>query len=243
MDELERSPIASSPLSVVLTTAGAANVVEDALRDWVTFLNGFERDYEILLANEAPASRVEELAKPYARVRALPAGSGDTGFGAALRRGLEAARHPLVLYARCDPSYKPTEVKQLLKLIDKVDLVAGQRVYPTGSSGQSWTEWAYCWFVRLVFAVRLRDMGCLFLLARRTIFARIPLQSSGIFAHAEVLAKANFLSCLMTDVPIAYRPGAAQSDDLRLRELWTDAHRVLSNPDFGAAVLPEQRAP
>jgi len=38
------------------------------------------------------------------------------------------AREPLVFYARCDQRYRPSDLKSLLKLIEKVDLVVGQRL-------------------------------------------------------------------------------------------------------------------
>ena len=84
--------------------------------------------------------------------------------------------------------------------------------------------------------VRLHDVGCVFVLARRSIFARIPIQSRGPFAHTEILAKANFLGCYFGDVAVAYRPGEAAPAG---GGWWADARRVIAQPDFGPAQLPE----
>ena len=67
---------------------------------------------------------------------------------------------------------------------------------------------------RVLFGVRNRDVLCPYRLMRREIFARIPLQSDGPFVHVEVLAKANFLGCILAeDVPLGRRrpagPGGA----------------------------------
>ena len=62
---------------------------------------------------------------------------------------------------------------------------------------------------------------------------RIPIQSSGVFAHAEVLAKANFLGCLMLDAEVAGQPEAVAGP--RLRDVSADVRRVFFNPDFGPA--------
>ncbi len=63
------------------------------------------------------------------------------------------------------------------------------------------------WFVtRILFAVRNRDVACRVRLLRREVFDRIVLQSDGSFVHAEILAKATFLTLLLSeDVPLGDR--------------------------------------
>ena len=62
------------------------------------------------------------------------------------------------------------------------------------------------WVARRLFGVPYHDMTCPFRLARRAIFGRIPLQSDGAFAHVEILAKANFIGCLLgEEVPLGER--------------------------------------
>lgn len=236
MDDVpQRPPIATEPLSMVLTSPRADAERDDALSDWVTFLNGLGQDYEILLVNEVSERPAEELAAKYARVQAL-APYGRSGFGAALRLGIENARHPLLFYARCDQRYKPADVKQLLKGIDRVDLAAGQRVFPPEFRRRRLKEFAYRLGYRLVSGVRLRDVECLFVLARRSIFSRIVIQSESAFAHAEILAKANFLGHWMTEVPVAFRPRSPdEGGDLSAhwRAIRKDAKRVYNDPEFG----------
>src|SRR5262249_35813120 len=66
---------------------------------------------------------------------------------------------------------------------------------------------------RVLFGLRHRDVACPFRLLRREILARIPIQSSGPFAHVELLAKANFVGNLMGDeVPLDVRPPAYRGD-------------------------------
>ena len=74
---------------------------------------------------------------------------------------------------------------------------------------------------------------------RRAAFARIPIQSRGLFAHTEVLAKANFLGCYFSDVPVNYRPGAEPRRAPEDQRWWADARRVIAHPGFGPPRLPE----
>jgi glycosyltransferase involved in cell wall biosynthesis len=89
--------------------------------------------------------------------------------------------------------------------------------------------------VRIVFGLRTRDVFCPFRLMRRSIFARIPIQSDGPFVHVEILAKANFLGCVLAEeLPLAVPAGP-----IRGREtLWRDGLRVFRKPDFGPVVVP-----
>ena len=213
----------------------------------------------MLLIDDAPVDRTEDLARRYPGIRILrdPA---KRGVGAALRLGLAEAKHPLLLYAACDGRYQPTDVGLLMAEIDKTHLVVGHRV---GRSvpmalrllGFAWRGLARILFglplepmpawlgwrdylrnllARMVFGLRLHDVQCEFRLFRRSIFRRIPIQSDGPFAHIEVLAKANFLTAIMTEVPVKPEPAASAAS------WWRDAWRVFAHPEFGPAVLPEE---
>jgi hypothetical protein len=84
-----------------------------------------------------------------------------------------------------------------------------------------------------------------FKLFRKKIFERIPIQSTGDFVHAEILAKANFLSCPMAEVAIAERPGPfrAQLEPPSPVSLGKELRRVFFNPDFGPAMIPPVEKP
>jgi hypothetical protein len=172
----------------------------------------------------------------------------------------------LLFCSTCDRQYEPEDLKKLLAEIDKVDLVTGFRVsrpMPLGlralgflyralirilfgvslEKRPAWLGWSALrrrWQARLLFGLRVGDPGCLFQLFRRSIFQRIPIQSKGTFAQVEVLAKANFLGCYMTEVPITHHPpadpgGAIDTPDRRERK---EAFQLLKDPDFGPPVLP-----
>src|SRR5207248_6099704 len=108
-------------------------------------------------------------------------------------------------YTECSNSYEPSDLARLLEVIDKVDLVSGCRVGRFARERTSvWSQYAYRGFLRLLFGLRLKDVDCSFKLFRRSMFARIPIQSDGPFVHAEIRAKANFLGCIMSGVPVRY---------------------------------------
>jgi hypothetical protein len=147
-----------------------------------------------------------------------------------------------VCYTTCDHQYQPQDLDRLLKGIDEVDLLSGHRTDSAGRDLRTARDRVYRWLVRVLFAVRLTDPSCLFLLARREIFPRIPIQSDGPFAHVEVLAKANFLGLVMNEAPVTYRPWTSAPWDGAAGKppgVRRDFRRVFSRPRFGPATLAE----
>jgi hypothetical protein len=268
-------PVAAEPLSVVLLARDDAAHVEAVVADWVTHLNGLDRDYEVLLVDDGSgdgtADRAAALADRFARVRLLRH-DAPRGEGAALAAGVAAARFPLLCYARCEPRYRPADLSRLLKEIDRVHLASGYRAGRAVPPGwrlvgrlyrffcrvvfsqappplPGWLGWrrhAGRLLVRVLFGVRNHDVACPFRLIRREIFARIPLQSQGTFAHVEILAKANFLGHLIgEEVPLGDRSRPVVPEERTAEppgHVFAEGYRVFSHPDFGPVTVATKPA-
>src|SRR5262245_25888987 len=127
----------------------------------------------------------------------------------------------------------------VVKEIDHVHLMTGFRAgipVPLWMRILSWFWWLFCYAVfsysprrapgrlgvrrtlgwllaRTLFGVCYRDSACPFRLWRRDILARIPIQSKGPFAHVELVAKANFLACMMAEeLPLDVKPPPYRGD-------------------------------
>ena len=182
IEESQRPPIATAPLSVVLVAYNDRPTVTSVVADWAACLNRLSREYEILLVDDGSSDGTGDLADSLAsqevRLKVL---RHDThqGIGAALRTGLGSARLPLVCYSTCSGEYEGSDLERLLPCIDQTDLVGGCRV---GTSGVHWRTLqlrTFRWLARVLFAVRMRDPECLFLLARRSIFRGFPFNQTG----------------------------------------------------------------
>jgi glycosyltransferase involved in cell wall biosynthesis len=259
-------PIADQPVSIVLLAYNNALHLESVVAAWVTLLNSLNRDHEVLLVDDGSTDHTARilpvLTDRHGRVRVLRHAE-RRGQGAALRTALGTARHPLVFYSGCDPRYRPADLKRLLKEIDRVHLVSGYRAGrkvprfwrmlgglrrglsrvllghadPPLPGWLGWKRHLGRLIVRLLFGVRNHDVTCPFRLARRSLFARLPLQSDGVFAHVEILAKATFLGCLLAEeVPLGDRNHPVPAEDTdgdSLSQILADARRVFQHPDFG----------
>ncbi len=245
--ESSRPPIAAAALSVLLVADHDRPIAREVLETWQAYLDQLGREYEILVAREGTDIPADE----YPRLRLLKT-DGEPGIGAALRAGLPAARHPLLVCASGDAAYRADDLKRLLERIDIADLVVGCRAHPTPAglrwAGRlyraaarvligvpltplptwlGWKNWLFHRLLRVLSGVRLHDVNCGLQLFRRAAVATIPIQSAGPFARAELLAKANFLGCLMDEVPIT---GPAEEGPLR--PLLREGYRVMRHAEF-----------
>ncbi|MFO0816162.1 MAG: hypothetical protein U0796_23330 [Gemmatales bacterium] len=215
----ERTPIAEEALSVVVLEAGDAALLGQTLSELKSVLG--HRQAEILVP--VTPRQVESLQSVIAgnqSARLVPHEDVALGVGSALKVGLEAARHPLLLTLPVGYSAKP--LPQFLKEIDQVDIVAGVRQAKV--KGWKWRQFfskAY-----QLFGLWMQDPECGMKLYRRELFERLPLQSKGAFVQIEILSKANFESRLLTEVIIE---GPESEPAIVNSDFW----KVLNNPDFG----------
>lgn len=158
------SPIASEPLSAVLLARNRAASLETLLADWVTFLNGLDREYELIVVDDGSTDGTGALAeKLTANYRRLSVRQHEShlGEGASLRTALTIARHPLLFYTLADPHYRPSDLGKLLRKrsdprhvepeMDRVHLLSAAR--GGGSTPWPWRVLGLLWRIlcRLIF--------------------------------------------------------------------------------------------
>jgi glycosyltransferase involved in cell wall biosynthesis len=246
---------------VLLPVFNQAAGLETIVENWLRALAGLERPVEFIIVDDAStdesATVIAKLAAHHQEIRPLRH-DVRTGFGAGLRTALAVAAHPLIFYTACDYPYAPSDVTKLLEVIDAADLVSGCRTEPVpawlqrvdilhrllarvafGVSPESrpgwrgWGAWREALKLRLLFGVRVWDPTSAYKLFRRSVLDRIPIQSNGEFVHVELLAKANFLGCLMAEVPIGRLAGNFKGvPEPPATESAGDARRVFRRPVF-----------
>ncbi len=218
----ERQPIADSPLSVVVLME---QFDVDALRQTLTELQLVLREtgktYEVLVPSPTSAeATLQPALSACSSARLVGNDDVSQGQGAALKVGIAAAKHPLVLVLPV--GYSAKYLPAFLKEIDLVDLVCGMRENKVAG----WKRRQFFSTAYQIFGLWMQDPECPMRLYRREMFERIPIQSTGAFAQIEILAKANFESKLMTDVVIE---GPSHDSARNSKDFW----KVLNSPNFG----------
>lgn len=234
---LHREPIADRGISVVIPAHNEAENLEAVVTGMSAVFDGKGRGHEVIVVNDGSTDTTAEVAEKLVaankRVRVVQHDARE-GYGAALRSGFRVAKYPLVLQLDGDNRYDPAEIDRLLGAINYVDVVCGYReTRPADSRGVA--DWFYRWVLRVVFAVRVRDVNCGFRLFRRAALRRIPIQSNGRFANAEVLAKATFMNMLVGEVGVSCRPrsaGLIARPHEGHRDVLREAAHVFRRPQF-----------
>src|SRR5438105_3653088 len=116
IEETERSPIASSPLTAIFLCEGFGSA-DDIVGAWISQLEQRGSPFEILIipasgAAETPATL--QASWPQVRLLARPE---LPGIGAALRTGLAAVSNPLFFYAPLSRQFSPLALPKLLEHI------------------------------------------------------------------------------------------------------------------------------
>jgi len=228
----ERQPIADSALSVIVLMD---KVDAEALRQTLTELQPVLRErgksYEVLVPSTGASETVLSPSLSACQsTRLVSSEEVSQGQGAALKVGIAAAQQPLVFVLPV--GYSAKYLPAFLKEIDLVDLVCGTRE----CTSQGWKRRQFFSATYQIFGLWMQDPQCPMRLYRREMFDRIPIQSTGAFAQIEILAKANFESKLMTEVPIN---GPANDQARNSKDFW----KVLNHPNFGKAPEKVVEAP
>ena len=229
--ESERSPIRHKPIGVVIL-ATEPIALEPVVARWLPFVERAAAGSQLIVVADVP---VEEVS-PRPRLR-IVRHTQPLGIGSALQTSIWSVMTPLVMFVPADGSFAPDQMEPFLVAIDKADAVVGCRraehLSPTvplwdfarglgariflGARPESrvawpgWSGWRRRFVARRVFGVNLTDPESGVLLAQRSLFDRIPIQSSGSFAWVEALAKANHLGCLFDEIAIDGPPRPAEN--------------------------------
>ncbi|MEW6207568.1 MAG: glycosyltransferase family 2 protein [Acidobacteriota bacterium] len=139
-------------------------------------------DYEIIVVNDGSADHtaqvLTELEAVYPRLRVIHHPT-NLGYGGALRTGLSSARKELIFYTDGDAQYDVREMEKLIPLMTpEIDIVNGYKITRSDPLHRVIIGKLYCWFIKLTFGIRIRDVDCDFRLIRRASYEKVRLYSS-----------------------------------------------------------------
>lgn len=122
---------AHESVSVVLPVHNVAATLATVVGGWRGYLDKSRREFEILLVDDGSAdatvAKAEEIAAKHGTIRVLKHDK-PLGYGASLRTGLAAARHPLVFFTAADYPYTPSDLGKLLDRAGQTDAVLGRKI-------------------------------------------------------------------------------------------------------------------
>ena len=175
-------------------------LVEEALRE----LPALAERFEIIAVDDGSTDGTGDIADRLAAahpdiVRAVHHPT-NLGYGAAVRSGIAAARHPLVCFTDGDRQFRIADLARLTgRLTTPVDsagarggtpdVVAGYRIERADPALRLAYARVYRATLRLFFGLRVRDPDCACKLFRRGVLEGVSVESGGAFLSAELLIK------------------------------------------------------
>lgn len=181
-------------------------VVSEALRVLPEVASAFE----IIIVNDGSRDGTGPLADRLAR-------SGDQaivavhhprnrGYGAALKSGIERARHELIFFCDSDGQFTLQDLPAMLQWIGRYDIVVGYRQDRRDPIHRRVNARGWNLLVRLVFGLRVRDIDCAFKVFRREVFDTIRIDTVGAMVNTEILIRALRAGFTLKEVPVRHFP-------------------------------------
>jgi len=161
-------------------------------------------------STDATARLTLEAAQKTPGVRLVSHGR-NLGFGAAVRSGIAAARHPWIFYTDCDGQFDLGEFRQVWDLRGMCDIVSGYRRNRKDPGLRLVYSACYSTLVWLLFWGGFKDVDCSFKLYRRSVFDRVrPRATCGVI-DLEILLLARGMGMRVVQIPVSHRPRRAGS--------------------------------
>lgn len=180
-------------------------VVEDAYRNIWKITPVFE----IIVVNDGSNDRTgdicDRLVEEFPEVRVVHHAQ-NRGYGAALKSGIESARHDLIFFTDADGQFDLKEVATLLEDTDAYDVVAGYRARRQDPPHRLLFAWGWNILVRVVLGIRVRDIDCAFKVFHRRVFNKVQIQSVGAMVNTEIFAQISRFGMTVKEVPVTHLP-------------------------------------
>jgi glycosyltransferase involved in cell wall biosynthesis len=258
-------PVARVPaLSYFFPAHNEAENLEALVEEALEALPALAERFEVIAVNDGSRDATGEIADRLAAahpgvVRGVHHPT-NLGYGAALRSGFRAARHPLVCFTDGDRQFRVADLGRLTTRLagpDAPDVVAGYRIRRADPPIRILYARLYKLANRVWFGLRVRDVDCACKLFRREALAGIRVESGGAFFSAELLIKLRASGREIVEVGVPHHPRTAGSPTgakpsviwravkdfwgLRLR-MWANRERALRRGAPMLEVPPPGRA-
>ncbi len=199
-------------IALVLPAYNEQEVIAQAVQEADEALAALTDDYEILVVDDGStdntATLLEGLAQQYSHLRLLRQPK-NLGYGAALRRGFEAASKDLVGFTDADCQFDLSELDRLVMLSRDYQIVCGYRIDRQDPFLRCFYSNVYNALVRTLLGTRVRDCDCALKLMHRKALAQLPITTDGFLVNAVMLTQARQQELSVVEVGVSHRPRAA----------------------------------
>ncbi len=209
-------------LSYFFPAHNEAENIEALVSEALVELPRLAETFEIIAVDDGSrdgtGALVDALAAAHPGVVRVVHHEVNQGYGAALRSGFGASRHPLVCFTDGDRQFKVADLGRLLEQMAQPtrragdaapDVVVGYRIKRADPAIRLAYARTYRACLRLFFGLRVSDVDCACKLFQRSALEGIRLESGGAFLSAELLVKLRESGRSIAEVGVPHYPRTA----------------------------------
>lgn len=219
----------SAGLSVVLPAFDEEGGLTATLDALFRALEVLDRPYEVIVVDDGSTDATRRLLAERSDV-AVVHHDENRGYGAALKAGIAAARHPLIAVMDADGTYAAAAIPALVARCALVDMVVGARigrnVQPTPVRNMA--KWWFRQFAQWITRTRIPDLNSGLRVFQRAVAERcLPLLPDG-FSFTTTITVASILEgCAVEFEAVDYMPRIGRSKVRPLRDTLRIARQLL----------------
>ena len=209
-------------ISLILPAYNEQEVIAQAVREADEALSSLTGDYEILVVDDgstdSTAETLDRLARQFGNLHVLRQ-PRNLGYGAALRRGFEAATKGLVGFTDADCQFDLSELERLAYLARDYDIVCGYRIDRQDPFLRCFYSNVYNMLVRALLGTRVRDCDCALKLFHRETLPLLPISTDGFLVNGEMLTAARQRDLSVVEGGVTHRPRAAGTSKVSITHI------------------------
>ena len=210
-------------LSVVMPAYNEETALPDVLDEATAALDAVSGQWELIVVDDGSTDSTPEILRDRGaadeRIRVLTQ-HGNLGYGMALRRGFDAARHLVVAYTDADGQLDLRDLAVLYPFLRDVDMVVGYRIDRRDSGARRFASKVYNLLATTMLGIRARDVNCALKMFRSSFLYMIELTSSDFLIDAELFARAKQAGLRWAEVGVTHRAREGGSSTVRYGLAW-----------------------
>ena len=204
-------------LTILIPTLNEIENVKLLLPKVQEVVSSFHSSWEILLCDGGSHDGTPKIA---AELGARVIQQKGQGYGDAIKSGLIEATGDLVLTMDADNSHRPDYIPAMIEASKEADLVIASRYIQGGSAVVGFhrrvlSQLLNAWY-RQGLNLPFKDLTSGFRLYRRSVIAKLEIESNGYQFLPEILFKMHNSGHPICEVPFAYCPRAKGCSHVRL---------------------------
>ncbi len=202
-------------LSIVIPVYSSSKILEEACKTYKGILEKLNLPHEILFRYDCSPDDsyevMQKLAKKYKNVRIFK-NEKNMGLGFTLRNLFKDAKGEYVIYADADAYICFKNIDKILsKFIEEInnyDVIIASR-YENKNKRIPFlriiSSETYNIINRILFGIKIRDIGSGFVIFKKEALNNITLKSNGFDIHIEIFTKLTRKNYNIKEIPVSYK--------------------------------------